>query len=179
MHLIAVQKMHLSASAAVPALLVAAIHISEGCILHSALKALQVHALFTMHLQGSAWTCPLQVMALIPSQPHNSAWPCTLQVMVLAATNFPWDIDEALRRRMEKRIFIPLPGGGERKELVALSLKVHRGVGSGVRPEHTAAAADTQPFSMTTAGCQAAVLLCICYGSGSAPESANAQETWP
>jgi len=46
------------------------------------------------------------------------------QVMVLAATNFPWDIDEALRRRLEKRIYIALPAAPERAELLRLALKV-------------------------------------------------------
>ncbi len=41
-------------------------------------------------------------------------------VMVLAATNFPWDIDEALRRRLEKRIYIPLPNEDGREALVRM-----------------------------------------------------------
>ncbi|KAH0505392.1 Katanin p60 ATPase-containing subunit A-like 1 [Microtus ochrogaster] len=44
-------------------------------------------------------------------------------VMVLAATNFPWDIDEALRRRLEKRIYIPLPTAKGRAELLKISLR--------------------------------------------------------
>ncbi|CDQ64385.1 unnamed protein product [Oncorhynchus mykiss] len=44
-------------------------------------------------------------------------------VMVLAATNFPWDIDEALRRRLEKRIYIPLPSAKGRVELLKINLK--------------------------------------------------------
>jgi len=44
-------------------------------------------------------------------------------VMVLAATNFPWDIDEALRRRLEKRIYIPLPNEEGREALLKINLK--------------------------------------------------------
>eukprot|EP00095_Tigriopus_kingsejongensis_P007329 maker-scaffold589_size129586-snap-gene-0.38 protein:Tk07329 transcript:maker-scaffold589_size129586-snap-gene-0.38-mRNA-1 annotation:"katanin p60 atpase-containing" len=44
-------------------------------------------------------------------------------VMVLAATNFPWDIDEALRRRLEKRIYIPLPTEEGREALLKINLR--------------------------------------------------------
>lgn len=44
-------------------------------------------------------------------------------VMVLAATNFPWDIDEALRRRLEKRIYIPLPTRPGREALLKINLR--------------------------------------------------------
>ncbi|XP_035029790.1 katanin p60 ATPase-containing subunit A-like 1 isoform X3 [Hippoglossus stenolepis] len=44
-------------------------------------------------------------------------------VMVLAATNFPWDIDEALRRRLEKRIYISLPTALGRVELLKINLR--------------------------------------------------------
>lgn len=44
-------------------------------------------------------------------------------VMVLAATNFPWDIDEALRRRLEKRIYIPLPSSEGREALLKINLR--------------------------------------------------------
>ncbi|GLI68711.1 hypothetical protein VaNZ11_013194 [Volvox africanus] len=49
--------------------------------------------------------------------------PAPRHVFVLAATNFPWDIDEALRRRLEKRVYIPLPGQAQRLQLLKINLK--------------------------------------------------------
>jgi katanin p60 ATPase-containing subunit A1 len=43
--------------------------------------------------------------------------------MVLAATNRPWDLDEAIRRRLEKRIYIPLPTTVGREELFKINLR--------------------------------------------------------
>ena len=44
-------------------------------------------------------------------------------VMVLAATNHPWDLDDALRRRFEKRVYIPLPNTTGREEMFRINLK--------------------------------------------------------
>ena len=39
-------------------------------------------------------------------------------VFILAASNIPWDLDAAFLRRMEKRVFIPLPSKQGRKDLI-------------------------------------------------------------
>jgi len=44
-------------------------------------------------------------------------------VLLLAATNIPWGLDPAVRRRFEKKIYIPLPDFEARKAMVELKLK--------------------------------------------------------
>ncbi|KAL4161954.1 hypothetical protein PRNP1_002502 [Phytophthora ramorum] len=51
-----------------------------------------------------------------PADPGN-------RVMVLAATNLPWELDEAMRRRLSKRVYIPLPEPPGRHQLFKLNLE--------------------------------------------------------
>jgi len=44
-------------------------------------------------------------------------------IIVLAATNRPWDLDDALIRRLEKRIYIPLPTEVGRLSLFKINLR--------------------------------------------------------
>lgn len=43
-------------------------------------------------------------------------------VLVLGATNVPWELDPAMRRRFEKRVYIALPEGPARTTMFKLNL---------------------------------------------------------
>lgn len=58
-----------------------------------------------------------------PDADPDAPPPPPKQVIVLAATNRPWDLDEALRRRLEKRIYIALPEAVGRQQLFDINLK--------------------------------------------------------
>jgi ATPase family associated with various cellular activities (AAA) len=104
--------------------------VFQRCVLHSVgqvsgvvvipvlvlLTVLMVTALITF---SPAPLHPLQQAEGDPPTP-----PVTKTVIVLAATNTPWDLDEALRRRLEKRVYIPLPTEIGRKELFRINLGV-------------------------------------------------------
>ena len=45
------------------------------------------------------------------------------KLLVLGATNLPWELDPAIRRRFERRIYIPLPDLESRYYLIKILLK--------------------------------------------------------
>lgn len=45
------------------------------------------------------------------------------QVMVLGASNLPWELDDAFRRRFEKRIYIALPMLSDRESILSLNMR--------------------------------------------------------
>lgn len=59
-------------------------------------------------------------------EPHNCPPPGVGNqndgVLVLGATNIPWVLDSAIRRRFEKRIYIPLPEAPARTSMFRLNL---------------------------------------------------------
>ncbi|CUG91349.1 katanin, putative, partial [Bodo saltans] len=54
---------------------------------------------------------------------HGSDHEGSARVMVLATTNRPWDLDEAMRRRLEKRIYVPLPDLNGRLDILRSNTK--------------------------------------------------------
>eukprot|EP00906_Rhabdomonas_costata_P011451 RCo016322 len=73
-------------------------------------------------------------------------------VMVLGATNHPWDLDDAMRRRLEKRIYIPLPNEQDRVALFRINL----------RELSVAEDVDFQKLAKMTEGYSGHDITCVC-----------------
>ena len=70
-------------------------------------------------------------------------------VTILAASNNPWDLDEAMRRRLEKRIYVGLPDEVTRKNMFAKYVggMMKEGEMDGLRPLLEILAIKTEGYS--------------------------------
>lgn len=98
------------------------------------------------------------VAAPDPDADPDAPPPPPKQVMVLAATNRPWDLDEALRRRLEKRIYIPLPEAVGRQQLFEINLKDVK-MGDDVNIEELVARTEGYSGADTTNVCREAAMM--------------------
>ena len=80
-------------------------------------------------------------------------------VMVLATSNRPWDLDEALRRRLERRIYVPLPDMPARREMLSIHLR-------GLRLDH---GVDLTVLAERTRGYSGADLQLVCRDASMMP----------
>ena len=80
-------------------------------------------------------------------------------IMVLAATNRPQDLDEALRRRLEKRVYIPLPSAEGREALLKINMR-------GLELEDTV---DFKPIIKATDGFSGADMSNLCREAAMMP----------
>eukprot|EP01038_Epipyxis_sp_PR26KG_P010654 gene10654-14308_t len=54
------------------------------------------------------------------------------RILIMAATNIPWEIDEAVLRRLAKRIYVPLPDEDTRTALILHLLSKQTGKGNSI-----------------------------------------------
>lgn len=60
----------------------------------------------------------IQMDGLTRSSSSSAEQQAEPQVFVLAASNLPWDLDQALLRRLQKRILVPLPDIEARRSML-------------------------------------------------------------
>ncbi|KAL8272677.1 hypothetical protein Esti_003381 [Eimeria stiedai] len=96
------------------------------------------------------------------------------RVALVAATNAPWDIDEALRRRLEKRVLLPLPDLSARQQLLQHLLRqqqarpsLHHYEAQATPPTH--AGLDLEHLARRTDGFSCADLRSLCREAAMQP----------
>lgn len=83
------------------------------------------------------------------------------RILVMGATNIPWDIDEAVLRRLVKRIYVPLPDPVTRRTLIEHMLQKQGPSGDHLPRtalDHIVALTDGYSGSDLSAVCQEAAL---------------------